>query len=103
MPQARTERNGETVSSDKPKPGIYRHVNAVTRRKKPSRQVRSAGPVTLDVESSFIDSIGWDGSILTVNIGGNSYWYPSDSEQFAAFAAAGSKGQFYNAEVKLRP
>lgn len=83
------------MTSPQVKTGRYSHRATKNRKKK------SPGPVHLDVNSSFIDSLDWDGEILTVNIGGRSYWYPSDSQQFRDFAEAQSKGQFYNENVKL--
>jgi hypothetical protein len=77
------------------KPGRY------SRRATQNSRRKTRGPVHHDVSSSFIDSLDWDGSILTVNIGANSYWYPSSSQQFSDFAEAASKGQFYNENVKL--
>lgn len=54
--------------------------------------------ITIPVSSSCIRSIGWrsDGTITVDFIRGGTYSYEGSKELFLAFAAAGSKGEFFN-------
>jgi hypothetical protein len=58
--------------------------------------------INLPVSSSAIRGIGWRrGNIITVDfIRGGTYSYDGSFELFQAFAAAPSKGAFFNANFK---
>jgi hypothetical protein len=59
-------------------------------------------PIYIPVDSTAIRSIAWSpGNVITVEFNrGGTYYYDGDRDLFDAFAAAPSKGAFFNANIK---
>jgi hypothetical protein len=59
-------------------------------------------PIYIPVDSTAIRSIAWSpGNVITVEFNrGGTYYYDGDRDLFDAFAAAPSKGGFFNAHFK---
>lgn len=55
------------------------------------------------VDSSNLKSIGYDGAVCVVEFGnGHLYAYPMPQAEFDRFAAAESKGRYFNQEIRSK-